>query len=93
LALLLGARELIFCTPFPGVRGRAGTVVRDLDVSAAKALIADGTARSGMALKLRVACKVARAGCAVRILGGDVRSAGTALHAEVVPADGWRVTP
>ena len=43
---------------------------RSLDLAAAEAMLADGSADGGMVPKLRAALAAARAGCAVQIVDG-----------------------
>ena len=61
--------RLLLLTDVDGVE-RGGTRVDSLDLQAATAMLADGTAAGGMRPKLRAAITAAAAGCDVRILDG-----------------------
>lgn len=89
LAVGLEARDLTFCTPFQGVRGRDGRTCGQLSLDQATQLVDDGIAHGGMALKLRQACVAARSGCPARIIGNDLSMAGTTvLPSRVSVGDG-----
>jgi acetylglutamate kinase len=68
VAAARGGTLLLF-TDVPGVR-RDGAVLEHLDLGAAEAMLADGSADGGMLPKLRAALVAARAGCAVQIVDG-----------------------
>jgi acetylglutamate kinase len=55
IAVATGAAELLLVADVDGVLGAEGTVLENLDVETARALIASGTASNGMAAKLEAA--------------------------------------
>jgi len=74
IAIALGAAELFFMADVAGVL-RDGAAIRELDLTAAAALVADGTAAGGMAAKLEAARHALLAGVDhVRI--GDLAALG-----------------
>lgn len=89
IAAALGADELLYLTDVEGVRGPEGRLAR-LSTLEASALIATGTAREGMAVKLEAALAGVAAGIgAVRIGPLDMlvdAGAGTSVHAVEVAA-------
>jgi len=71
LAGALTAKRMLLLTDVEGVRGRDGQIIRQMTLSDAEALIADGTATGGMIPKLETAMAAVRAGVeAVVILDG-----------------------
>lgn len=71
LAGALTAKRMLLLTDVEGVRGRDGQIIRQMTLSDAEALIADGTASGGMIPKLETAMAAVRAGVeAVVILDG-----------------------
>lgn len=84
IAAGLGADELLFVADVPGVL-EEGTLLRSLDVDAARALCDRGIARDGMRAKLEAAASALRNGVrAVRI---------AALEGIANRADGTAITP
>lgn len=76
--------QLLLCTDVPGVL-REGARLERIGPDEAEAMLADGTASSGMRPKLRAALVAARAGCAVRIVDGtDADGLARALAGENV---------
>jgi len=87
IAVALGAAELFFMADVPGVL-QGGSPVPELDLAAAAALVADGTAAGGMAAKLEAARHALLAGVG-RVRVGDLAAlgdpeAGTAIVGEPV---------
>lgn len=82
IAVALGAADLLLVADVAGVL-EGGNVIRSLDVDAARAMIASGTAGGGMAAKLDAAIHAAQSSVAsVRIGGLDAiadRHAGTSI--------------
>ena len=71
IAGALNAKRMLLLTDVEGVRGRDGQIIRQMTLSDAEALIADGTATGGMIPKLETAMAAVRAGVeAVVILDG-----------------------
>jgi acetylglutamate kinase len=70
VAVALGAAELFFMADVAGVL-RDGAAIRELDLAAAAALVADGTAAGGMAAKLEAARHALLAGVG-RVRIGDL---------------------
>jgi len=82
IAIALGADELVLVADVPGVIAD-GTVVSELDVEHAAALVDNGTARDGMAAKLQAARRAVELGVA-RVRIGNIEAirsatAGTAI--------------
>ena len=62
---------MLLLTDVPGVKGKDGQIIRQMNVAEAEALIQDGTAHGGMIPKLQTAIAAVRAGVeAVVILDG-----------------------
>ena len=59
-----GASRLLFLTDVPGVKNAAGEIVRSLEPSSVRALIASGVAHGGMQAKLEAALLALEAGVA-----------------------------
>lgn len=73
---------LLLLTDVDGVQ-RDGATLSRLSESEAEAMLADGSASSGMRPKLRAAIVAARAGCSVRIVDGrDAEAVSAALRHE-----------
>lgn len=74
IAAAVGARLLAFITDVPGVKDKAGRVIRRLDLEAVKALVEDGTIAGGMLPKVEACLVAAGAGCRAAIVptGDDV---------------------
>ena len=71
VAAALGAKRMVMLTDVAGVLDGEGGLIRQLDVAAAEALIADGVATGGMIPKLETCISTVRAGVeAVVILDG-----------------------
>ena len=89
LAIALTASDLLLVADVPGVL-EAGSVVASLDLDAARAMIAAGSAGGGMAAKLDAAIHAAQSNVpSVRIGGLDAitdRHAGTMITPVQVPA-------
>jgi acetylglutamate kinase len=69
----LGAKRLLFLTDVPGVLDRNGTLMPELSVSEAKALIADGTISGGMIPKVETCLEALENGVeGVVILNGKM---------------------
>ncbi len=67
----LDAKRMLLLTDVPGVKDKAGNIIRQMTVSQAQGLIDDGTASGGMIPKLETAMAAVRAGVeAVVILDG-----------------------
>lgn len=87
VAVALQAVELLFVTDVSGVRDGGGATCASLGVRRAHQLLADGTVRGGMAVKLTAALEALTRGVS-RIRIGDVRAlddgaVGTRVHAGV----------
>ena len=64
-------KRMLLLTDVPGVKGKDGQIIRQMNVAEAEALIQDGTAHGGMIPKLQTAIAAVRAGVeAVVILDG-----------------------
>ncbi len=71
IAAALHARKLVLLTDVPGVLDADGHLVSELAAAAARAMIADGTAKGGMIPKLETALEALSAGVgAVHVLDG-----------------------
>ena len=68
IAASLGARLLVFVTDVPGVRGKDGRVIPQLDADRARALVDDGTIEGGMLPKVEACLIAAAAGCRAAIV-------------------------
>jgi acetylglutamate kinase len=68
IAASIGARLLAFVTDVPGVRGKDGRVIPQLDRERAKALVDDGTIEGGMLPKVEACLLAAAAGCEAAIV-------------------------
>lgn len=82
VAAAIGADRIYLVSDVPGVM-RDGTVLKELSLSQARGLIADGVARGGMLVKIRQALVAAEAGVEVAIGDGSILhdfNAGTVLH-------------
>nr|WP_245572037.1 acetylglutamate kinase [Brevundimonas aveniformis] len=67
----LDAKRMLLLTDVPGVKDKAGSIIRQMTVSQAQGLIEDGTASGGMIPKLETAMAAVEAGVeAVVILDG-----------------------
>ena len=67
----LDAKRMLLLTDVPGVKDKAGNIIRQMTVSQAQGLIEDGTASGGMIPKLQTAMAAVEAGVeAVVILDG-----------------------
>jgi acetylglutamate kinase len=67
----LAAKRMLLLTDVPGVKDKSGQIIRQMTVSQARGLIADGTATGGMIPKLETAIAAVEAGVqAVVILDG-----------------------
>ena len=67
----LDAKRMLLLTDVPGVKDKAGDLIRQLTISEARGLIADGTATGGMIPKLETAIAAVESGVeAVVILDG-----------------------
>jgi acetylglutamate kinase len=67
----LAAKRMLLLTDVPGVKDKSGEIIRQMTVSQARGLIADGTATGGMIPKLETAIAAVEAGVeAVVILDG-----------------------
>ena len=67
----LDAKRMLLLTDVPGVKGKDGQIIRQMNVTEAEGLIQDGTATGGMIPKLQTAIAAVRAGVeAVVILDG-----------------------
>jgi acetylglutamate kinase len=75
LARSLGASTLIYLSDVDGVRVGDETVAV-LDAATAARLIAEGTIKAGMALKVRMALEAAQAGIAEVVVAGKARLTG-----------------
>jgi len=61
LCPIVGASGLVLLTDMPGVLGRDGVAIPELDAAACEALVADGTISGGMIPKVRAALETADA--------------------------------
>jgi acetylglutamate kinase len=68
IAASLNARLLVFVTDVPGVRGKDGRVIAQLDAERARALVDDGTIEGGMLPKVEACLIAAAAGCRAAIV-------------------------
>lgn len=68
IAASLGARLLVLITDVPGVRGKDGRVISNLDADRARALVDDGTIEGGMLPKVEACLVAAAAGCRAAIV-------------------------
>jgi len=67
----LAAKRMLLLTDVPGVKDKSGDIIRQMSISQARGLIADGTATGGMIPKLETAIAAVEAGVeAVVILDG-----------------------
>ena len=67
----LNAKRMLLLTDVPGVKGKDGQIIRQMNIAEAEGLIRDGTATGGMIPKLETAVAAVRAGVeAVVILDG-----------------------
>jgi acetylglutamate kinase len=88
VAAAIGADRIYLVSDVPGVM-RDGVVVKELSLSEARALIADGVAKGGMLVKIRQALVAAEAGVEVAIGDASILqdfTAGTILHGADEPA-------
>ncbi len=73
IAKALHARKLVLLTDVPGVLDGAGQLISELSATAARAMLADGTASGGMIPKLETALEALSGGVgAVHILDGRI---------------------
>ena len=82
VAAAIGADRMYLVSDVPGVLDE-GEVLRELTLDGARALVEEGVAQGGMAVKLRQALVAARAGVEVAIGDGRILRdfrAGTVLH-------------
>lgn len=89
IAAALGADELLLIADVPGVLDEAGEPIRQLDAAAARALVANGVVKGGMAAKLEAGVQALRNGVG-RVRIGDLQlitdaAAGTRLVTSPVP--------
>ena len=82
IAIAMRASELVLVADVPGVM-TSGTVIAELDVEHAVALIEDGTAREGMAAKLQAARRAVERGVA-RVRIGNLAAVQTATAGTVI---------
>ena len=82
IAIAMRASELVLVADVPGVM-TSGTVIAELDVEHAVALIEDGTAREGMAAKLQAARRAVERGVA-RVRIGNLAAVRTATAGTVI---------
>jgi acetylglutamate kinase len=76
IAGALEASRLLFLTDVPGVLDRNGELIKELSVTQARALIADGTISGGMIPKVETCIEAIERGVAgVVILNGKTRHA------------------
>lgn len=68
IAASLAARLLVFVTDVPGVRGKDGRVIAQLDADRARSLVDDGTIEGGMLPKVEACLIAAAAGCRAAIV-------------------------
>jgi acetylglutamate kinase len=88
VAVALGAAELFFMADVPGVL-RDGAAIGELDLTAAAALVADGTAAGGMAAKLEAARHALLAGVG-RVRIGDLAALGEPSSGTTIVRAGTR---
>lgn len=69
IAAGIGARLLAFLTDVPGIQGKDGAVLADLDRERAAALVDDGTIAGGMLPKVEACLLAVASGCAAAIVG------------------------
>ena len=82
IAIAMRASELVLVADVPGVM-TSGTVIAELDVERAAALIEDGTAREGMAAKLQAARRAVERGVA-RVRIGNLAAVQSATAGTVI---------
>lgn len=82
IAIAMRASELVLVADVPGVM-TSGTVIAELDVERAIALIDDGTAREGMAAKLQAARRAVERGVA-RVRIGNLAAVQSATAGTVI---------
>lgn len=82
IAIAMRASELMLVADVPGVM-TSGTVIAELDVERAAALIEDGTAREGMAAKLQAARRAVERGVA-RVRIGNLAAVQSATAGTVI---------
>ena len=82
IAIAMRASELLLVADVPGVM-TSGTVIAELDVERAVALIEDGTARDGMAAKLQAARRAVERGVA-RVRIGNLAAVQSATAGTVI---------
>jgi acetylglutamate kinase len=82
IAIAMRATELVLVADVPGVM-TSGTVIAELDLEAATALIEDGTARDGMAAKLQAARRAVERGVA-RVRIGNLAAIQSATAGTVI---------
>ena len=83
IAASIAARLLAFVTDVPGVRGKDGRVIAQLDRESAKALVDDGTIEGGMLPKVEACLVAAAAGCRAAIISArDVEAVDALLAGE-----------
>lgn len=82
IAIALGADELVLIADVPGVMTN-GTVVAELDIEQAVALIENGTARDGMAAKLQAARRAVERGVP-RVRIGNIAAIQSATAGTVI---------
>jgi acetylglutamate kinase len=82
IAIAMRASELVLVADVPGVM-TGGTVIAELDVERAAALIEDGTAREGMAAKLQAARRAVERGVA-RVRIGNLAAVQSATAGTVI---------
>ena len=84
IAASIAARLLAFVTDVPGVRGKDGKVIGQLDRDRAKALMDDGTIEGGMLPKVEACLVAAAAGCRAAIVSSrDVDAVEALLSGEL----------
>jgi acetylglutamate kinase len=64
----LKAKRVLFLTDVAGVLDKSGQLIKQLTVSEAKGLIADGTAQGGMIPKLETAIQAVEKGCEAAVI-------------------------
>lgn len=89
IAAALGADELLLIADVPGVLDDAGEPIRQLDAATARALVASGVVKGGMAAKLEAGAQALRNGVG-RVRIGNLQlitdaAAGTRLVTSLVP--------
>ena len=82
IAIAMCASELVLVADVPGVM-TSGTVIAELDLEAATALIEDGTARDGMAAKLQAARRAVERGVS-RVRIGNLAAIQSATSGTVI---------